>query len=244
MCFSRWPHHLLLLVQIEKMTLFHFVNCIGAAYAPYFITYRFCGLSEYSSFWKCVRAGTAYIVTQLVKMLILATLFPLNAAEEHGNPVLGEALKSTVDLLDMLGMYLVITRLLGRSEQKVLVTAVGWGTAEMVMTKVLPLWVGARGVEFEWTNLQSALDSNLNLLFLIVVNMLLWLWNRKDLNKSLLPLLATFLLVIYYRPVLLEIVQLYYGMDPWGLIIAKLLFVTVTGVVTLRMYGSMSNLSH
>ena len=41
--------------------------------------------------------------------------------------------------------------------------ALGWGTAEMVMTKVLPLWVGARGVEFEWTNLQSALDSNLNL---------------------------------------------------------------------------------
>lgn len=39
----------------------------------------------------------------------------------------------------------------------------GWGTAEMVMTKVLPLWVGARGVEFEWTNLQSALDSNVNL---------------------------------------------------------------------------------
>ena len=27
-----------------KMTLFHFVNCIGAAYAPYFITYRFSGL--------------------------------------------------------------------------------------------------------------------------------------------------------------------------------------------------------
>ncbi len=41
--------------------------------------------------------------------------------------------------------------------------ATGWGTAEMVMTKVLPLWVGARGVEFEWTNLQSALDSNINL---------------------------------------------------------------------------------
>lgn len=36
-----------------------------------------------------------------------------------------EALTSTVDLLDMLGMYLVITKLLGRSELKVLVTAVG-----------------------------------------------------------------------------------------------------------------------
>ena len=44
-----------------------------------------------------------------------------------------------------------------------LIPIIGWGTAEMVLTKVLPLWVGARGVEFEWTNIQSALDSNLNL---------------------------------------------------------------------------------
>ena len=36
-----------------------------------------------------------------------------------------EALKCTVDLLDILGMYLVITKLLGRSEMKVMVTAVG-----------------------------------------------------------------------------------------------------------------------
>ena len=33
----------------------------------------------------------------------------------------------------------------------------------MVTTKVIPLWVGARGVEFQWDNIQSALDSNVNL---------------------------------------------------------------------------------
>ena len=45
---------------------------------------------------------------------------------------------------------------------------VGWGTAEMVVTKVVPLWFGAKGVEFQWVNLQGALDSNINLVRLCV----------------------------------------------------------------------------
>ena len=40
-------------------------------------------------------------------------------------PFIQEALKCTVDLLDILGMYFVITKLLGRSEMKIMVTAVG-----------------------------------------------------------------------------------------------------------------------
>jgi len=32
--------------------------------------------SEYSAFWKCVQAAAAYLVTQLCKMLFLATFFP------------------------------------------------------------------------------------------------------------------------------------------------------------------------
>ena len=37
----------------------------------------------------------------------------------------------------------------------------------MVGTKVIPLWVGAMGVEFQWWNLQSALESNINLVSVI-----------------------------------------------------------------------------
>lgn len=39
--------------------------------------------------------------------------------------ILKESLKCSVELLDMLGLYLVLTRLLGRSEMKVMITAVG-----------------------------------------------------------------------------------------------------------------------
>ena len=49
----------------------------------------------------------------------------------------------------------------------VIVSCIGWGTAEMAVTKVVPLWFGARGVEFQWANFQGALDSNINLVSLI-----------------------------------------------------------------------------
>ena len=39
------------------MTFFHFGNCVALAYVPYIITYKFSGLSEYSTFYKCVYAG-------------------------------------------------------------------------------------------------------------------------------------------------------------------------------------------
>jgi hypothetical protein len=58
------------------MTLFHFANCAALAFSPYFISYKYSGLSEYSSIWKCGQAAIVYLLTQLGKMLMLATFFP------------------------------------------------------------------------------------------------------------------------------------------------------------------------
>ena len=77
----------------------------------------------------------------------------------------------------------------------------------------------------------------------MVISTLLWLWNRKDLNKSLLPLVGTFLAVISYHPLLLQAVRHYYGMDPWIFLVTKLVMVVVTGVVSLQMYTAISPLN-
>ena len=34
------------------MTLYHFANCLALAYTPYYLTYKYMGLSEYGAFWK------------------------------------------------------------------------------------------------------------------------------------------------------------------------------------------------
>ena len=36
----------------DKMTLYHFANCLALAYTPYYLTYKYTGLAEYGAFWK------------------------------------------------------------------------------------------------------------------------------------------------------------------------------------------------
>ena len=77
-------------------------------------------------------------------------------------------------------------------------------------------------------------------IFLMIVCMLLWLWNRKDLNHTLFPFLASLIVLIYYRPVLFRILQYYAGVDLWTLLIIKFGLVCVLGVPTLQLYTPMS----
>ena len=53
--------------------------------------------------------------------------------------VMQEVLRCSVDILDILGLYVVLTRVLGRSEMKVMVTAVGeWWIGYSIMHKEAP----------------------------------------------------------------------------------------------------------
>ena len=74
-----------------------------------------------------------------------------------------EFLKATVDLLDLAGIYLVLSGIPGKGHAKIVTAGVGWGGAELLLTRGLLLWVGARGAEFHWKYIQKCLESNINL---------------------------------------------------------------------------------
>ncbi|KAH9368887.1 hypothetical protein HPB48_004386 [Haemaphysalis longicornis] len=191
------------------MTLFHFGNCVALAYVPYLLTYKYSGLSEYGAFWKCVQAAAMYIVMQLCKMLILATFFPAGDVSSVGGfDVLGEFLKATVDLADLVGLHIVMTKVAGKGETKFLVAGLGWASAELLMTRFVPLWVGARGMEFDWRYVQLSFDSNISLVNHISTATLVWLWNRHDLRKVHLPVVTVLLAITCYRSLLLEYAHL------------------------------------
>lgn len=46
-----------------------------------------------------------------------------------------EFMKATVDLADLLGLHLVMSRNAGKGEYKIMVAAMGWATAELVMSR-------------------------------------------------------------------------------------------------------------
>lgn len=77
-------------------------------------------------------------------------------------------------------------------------------------------------------------------LFLMIICMLLWLWSRKDLNHPLVPFLAVLLTVLYYRAVMLRVLQFYSGFDLWTMLLVKFGLVCVVGIPTLQMYTTMS----
>ncbi|XP_067874846.1 BOS complex subunit TMEM147 [Heterodontus francisci] len=118
------------------MTLFHFGNCFALAYFPYFIAYKCTGLSEYNAFWRCVQAGATYLFVQLCKMMFLATFFPTWDASVGVYDFIGEFMKSTVDLADLVGLHLVMSKNAGKGEYKIMVAAMGWSTAELIMSRL------------------------------------------------------------------------------------------------------------
>lgn len=74
-----------------------------------------------------------------------------------------EFLKSSIDLADLVGILLVLNGIPGKGHAKVLTAGIGWAAAEVLLTRFLLLWVGARGAEFDWKYIQKSLESNINL---------------------------------------------------------------------------------
>jgi len=61
------------------------------------------------------------------------------------------------------GILLVLNSIPGKGHAKVLTAGIGWAGAEVLLTRFLLLWVGARGAEFDWKYIQKSLESNINL---------------------------------------------------------------------------------
>ncbi|XP_043499614.1 transmembrane protein 147 [Polistes fuscatus] len=223
------------------MTLYHFGNCLALVYVPYYMTYKYSGLSEYGAFWKCIQAGGIYIFTQLVKMLALATFFPTaDSVGEEGFDLFGEFLKSSIDLADLVGILLVLNGIPGKGHAKVLTAGIGWAGAEVLLTRFLLLWVGARGAEFDWKYIQRSLESNINLVQHITTATLVWLWSRHDLKRSLVPIVICMLLLTVYRPLVLDCLTSLLLAGAWSTLIVKALTTLIMGVITLHIYAGLA----
>jgi len=252
--------------EVVEMTFYHFVNCMALACVPYHLVYKYSGLAEYGSFWKCVTAGLVYMVTQLVKMLFLATFFPVASIgggngddddlykEDLEQPMafdfLTEFFKLTVDLGDLVGLHLVMQRVAGKGQVKILVAGVGWAFAEFLLTRVIFLWVGARGIEFDWKYIQKSLDSNVNLVHYLTLAALVWLWMRRDMVRqqpqasgsvaNIAPLLLVMIAVCSYKTLLLDTSTLVFELGSWASLGIKAFATLLLGSITMQIYAGIT----
>jgi len=177
-------------------------------------------------------------------MLILATFFPVPIQEQDETANIFkqafglEFLKTTIDLADFIGLYVALSRIPGRGHAKILSAALGWGATELVFTKFLALWFGARGAEFNWKYIQMCLDSNIALVQVVTTTTLIWLWSRHDLKQAFVPIVCVMLVVGAYKNLIFDSFISVLWLGPWFGLLTKALVTCGLGLATLRVYSS------
>lgn len=223
------------------MTLYHFGNCVALVYVPYYLTYKYSGLSEYGAFWKCIQASGIYVFTQLCKMLVLATFFPdTNTSNTDELNFVGEFLRCTIDVADLLGLAVVLSRIPGKGHSKLITAGLGWATAEVILSRGLTLWVGARGAEFSWIYIQKCLESNISLIQHLTTSTLIWLFTRHDLNNKYKPIVTLLLVATPFKALWLDAVLKTVITGLWTLLAFKALATCCIGVLTLHIYADLA----
>merc|ERR1711872_309253 len=192
-------------------------------------------------------ASLMYILTQLAKMLFLATFFPMSELEEeegvHKFDFFNDFLRATVDMADLVGIYLVMSRVSGKGSVKVLIAGLGWAFAELILTRLVFLWVGARGVEFDWRYIQKSLEANISLVHFITLACLVWTWTRKDSTQSsgLTGVLSLVLAIACYKGVILGAASHYLQLGTWTTLIQDGLASFCLGLICLQIYIGVTN---
>ncbi len=148
-----------------------------------------------------------------------------------------------MDLADLIGLYFVIQRVAGKGQVKVLVAGLGWAFAELLLTRIIFLWVGARGIEFDWKYIQNSFDANIGLLHHITLSCLVWLWTRREVQKSIVPVLVIVGLMCSYKGLVLDWLVHSFALGAWTSLLYKLISTLCLSLVTLQMYVGMTSLT-
>ncbi|GMS87944.1 hypothetical protein PENTCL1PPCAC_10119, partial [Pristionchus entomophagus] len=221
------------------MAFFHFVNCLALAFAPYFIVYKYSGLNEYTTVWRIARAVLGFLLAQLVKLLALATFFP--ASDGEGFNVVPDLLKSSADVIDVVGMYLMITYFMtGKSEVRYFSTGLGWAAAFSASSRVFIFWSGARGTAFHWRYMQSALESSSDLILYTAMACLVGIASRTDLPAGAKRFATALLAASVFHGFIYQCFFHYLALTSWSLVAAKFAFSLGLGGGAVMVYSTLN----
>eukprot|EP01120_Amphizonella_sp_Union-15-10_P002220 TRINITY_DN1237_c0_g1_i1.p1 TRINITY_DN1237_c0_g1~~TRINITY_DN1237_c0_g1_i1.p1 ORF type:complete len:232 (+),score=30.98 TRINITY_DN1237_c0_g1_i1:134-829(+) len=184
------------------MTLFHFINCACLTFLPSLVTYKATQLSEQNSVGLCLYGAGGYLLTQLVKFLVIATFSPSSEITQYD--FASELFKGIANVADIYGVLLIM-KYARRFNYKILGIGLGWATMDSVAQRLVPLYVDATGMEFSWNNLKMAVDANIQLVMWICFVALVWLSNvKKTIDQNRLYFSVRFVLGIFllWQPVI------------------------------------------
>jgi len=180
----------------------------------------------------CILAGLGFAAAQALKMFVMATFLP-SADVTVFNPV-QELYKSLVKLVELVGIHytLQMTPNLAKfsHHHRILAVALGWGFVESLILYLIPLWMGARGLEFSWEFIQMAVESNINLFVHLGTVCVVWLLRRTNIEQSAQPVLITIAGLYLIQPSIVSYMTLVLQLKPVYILVVR-------GTVTAIMGG-------
>lgn len=114
------------------------------------------------------------------------------------------------------------------------------GRAQVVVTRSVSLWVGARGSEFSWRYVRSCAESNVALLHTAATAALVWLWTRSDLPAGQAPLVGALLALAPYRALLEDGAGAALALGAWALLALRALHAAALGLAALAVYAALA----
>lgn len=150
-------------------------------FGPIVILYKATALSEYNSKYICAYGSIAYLLTQSVKVILYA--FSLPIVPEHSSIAYPDFYlslsKSLLSSIDLLGIYILLNQRIGvgSSHLRLLGVSLGWSATESIVTRLIPIWISTRSIEFSWDPLILSLESNARILYNLSIIIHMWCWS-------------------------------------------------------------------
>lgn len=191
--------------------------CLLLTYGPFMVVYQSTELVEYRALSACIGAGFNYGATQLIKIFMIATFLP-SLEDSTAFEYLPEILASVANIIDIMGVTFALNRgTLSKFDNslRILCVTVGWTGAQALASYLIPLWIGARGPEFNWEYIQMGIASNVSLLLMLGFVSMCWLRTRTDLEKIARPLVTGSLVAASVLPSITRYLSIVMGLSPW-----------------------------
>lgn len=159
-------------------------------------------------------------------MVLYATVIPFNSIESDKYDLSQETLKiliNTVELL-LIAYSLKVRNSFNEKEThlKVLTVGLAWSLADAVTSYLLYFLTNATGEEFKWEYIQSAIQSNLDLIERIAVVALVEIYDKLRTSNKLNVHVVLILIAKYFFTGLgFKFINKLNYEDPWNQLLAK-----------------------
>lgn len=96
----------------------------------------------------------------------------------------------------------------GKGSVRFFTAGLGWAAAHSIANYFIGFFIGGRTAGFQWTFVQNALESNIDLVFYISMSALIWLFNRSDLQQTTRNFVGFLIILCVYHNIIYQLVFL------------------------------------